>query len=103
MSLYTYNIMKEPVERKVGPARTFRRLLEGSELIVAPGAYDAITARLVEQAGFPLVYMTGAGTSAARGLPDYGLLTLTEMVENAGILARSVAAPVLADADTGYG
>ena len=58
---------------------------------------------LIEQAGFPAVYMTGAGTSAARGFPDYGLLTLTEMAENAGILARSIAVPLIADADTGYG
>jgi 2-methylisocitrate lyase-like PEP mutase family enzyme len=84
-------------------ARAFRALLSGSELIVAPGAYDALTARLVEQAGFPLVYMTGAGTAAARGFPDYGLVTLTEMAETAGVLARSVSVPVLADADTGYG
>ncbi len=82
---------------------SFRQLLESSELIVAPGAYDAITARLVEQAGFPLVYMTGAGTAAARGYPDYGLLTMTEMVDNAAVIARSVSVPVLADADTGFG
>jgi 2-methylisocitrate lyase-like PEP mutase family enzyme len=82
---------------------TFRRLLDSSELIVAPGAYDAITARLVEQAGFPLVYMTGAGTAAARGYPDYGLLTMSEMVDTAAVLARSVSVPVLADADTGFG
>lgn len=84
-------------------ARTLRRLLEAGPMIAAPGCYDAITARLTEQAGFPAVYMTGAGTSAARGYPDYGLLTLTEMAENAGILARSVAVPVISDADTGYG
>lgn len=82
---------------------SFRELLSRSELAVAPGAYDALTARLVEQAGFPLVYMTGAGASAARGYPDYGLLTLTEMVECARTIARSVALPVLSDADTGYG
>jgi 2-methylisocitrate lyase-like PEP mutase family enzyme len=77
--------------------------LDASELIVAPGAYDAITARLVDQAGFPLVYMTGAGTAAARGYPDYGLLTMSEMVDTAAVLARSVSIPVLADADTGFG
>jgi 2-methylisocitrate lyase-like PEP mutase family enzyme len=82
---------------------TFRHLLDSSELIVAPGAYDAITARLIEQAGFPLVYMTGAGTAAVRGYPDYGLLTLSEMVDTAAVLARSVSVPVLADADTGFG
>jgi 2-methylisocitrate lyase-like PEP mutase family enzyme len=87
----------------VRPANLFRHLLSSSGLLIAPGAYDALTARLIEQAGFPLVYMTGAGTAAARGFPDYGLVTLTEMAETAGVLARSVAIPVLADADTGYG
>jgi 2-methylisocitrate lyase-like PEP mutase family enzyme len=80
-----------------------RQLLQGPELVIAPGAYDALTARLVEQAGFPAVYMTGAGTAAARGYPDYGLLTMTEMVDNAALIARSVSVPVIADADTGFG
>jgi 2-methylisocitrate lyase-like PEP mutase family enzyme len=87
----------------VAAPASFRSLLSGPGLIVAPGAYDGLTARLIEQAGFPLVYMTGAGTAAARGFPDYGLLTMTEMVENAAVIAGSVSVPVLADADTGYG
>src|ERR1700728_3220020 len=82
---------------------TFRALLSHDGVVVAPGAYDAITARLIEQAGFHLVYMTGAGVSAARGYPDYGLLTMSEMVDSARVVARSVTTPVLADADTGYG
>ncbi len=82
---------------------TFRQLLDGDDLIVAPGAYDAITARAVQRAGFPMVHMTGAGVAASRGYPDYGLLTMTEMVDSAAILACSVDIPVLADADTGYG
>ncbi|MFI4988660.1 MAG: oxaloacetate decarboxylase [Alphaproteobacteria bacterium] len=57
----------------------------------------------MEQAGFPAVYMTGAGTAATLGYPDYGLVTMTEMVENAGRLAAAVGVPVVADADTGYG
>src|SRR5262245_176274 len=85
------------------PASAFRGLLSRSEPIVAPGAYDALTARLIGQAGSPPLYMSGAGTAAARGFPAYGLVTLTEMAEPAGVLARSVAIPVLADADTGYG
>ncbi len=80
-----------------------RELLTRAEMIVAPGAYDGITARLVEQAGFPAVYMTGAGTSASKGFPDYGLLTMTEMVENAAMMAPLVEIPLIADADTGYG
>jgi 2-methylisocitrate lyase-like PEP mutase family enzyme len=82
---------------------SLRALLQRSELIVAPGAYDGITARLVAQAGFPAVYMTGAGTAAAAGFPDYGLVTMTEMVENARRIAAVVDVPVIADADTGYG
>lgn len=80
-----------------------RRLLARPDMVVAPGAYDGIGARLIEQAGFPAVYMTGGGTSVARGYPDYGLLGMTEMVENAAVLARSISVPLIADADTGYG
>jgi 2-methylisocitrate lyase-like PEP mutase family enzyme len=80
-----------------------RQLLAGPELVIAPGAYDALGARLVEQAGFPAVYMTGAGTSLARGFPDFGLLGMSEMVENAAAIARTVAIPLVSDADTGYG
>jgi 2-methylisocitrate lyase-like PEP mutase family enzyme len=80
-----------------------KALLAKSETIAAPGCYDALTARLTEQAGFSAVYMTGAGVSAANGFPDFGLLTQTEMVAAAGVIARSVQVPVIADADTGYG
>jgi len=80
-----------------------RRLLAARDIVIAPGAYDAITARLIEQAGYPAVYMTGAGSSAARGFPDFGLLTMSEMVENARVLARSITIPLISDADTGYG
>ncbi len=84
-------------------ASQLRQLLQRPEIVVAPGVYDGLTARLSEQAGYPAVYMTGAGTSAALGYPDYGLLTMTEMVDNAALIARSVAVPVIADGDTGYG
>jgi len=80
-----------------------RQLISQPEMLVAPGAYDGITARLTEQAGFPAVYMTGAGTSMARGFPDFGLLSMSEMVDNAAVMARTVAIPVISDADTGYG
>jgi 2-methylisocitrate lyase-like PEP mutase family enzyme len=80
-----------------------RELLDGDELVVAPGAYDAFTARMVEDAGFPAVYMTGAGTAASLGYPDYGLLTLSEMAGNAARIAAAVEVPVIADADTGFG
>jgi 2-methylisocitrate lyase-like PEP mutase family enzyme len=80
-----------------------RALLRQGPMVVAPGAYDCITARLIEQAGFPAVYMTGAGTAATLGYPDYGLIGLTEMADNAGRIAAAVQVPVIADADTGYG
>lgn len=83
--------------------KEFRRLLAQNDIIRAPGVYDGITARIVEQHGFPAVYMTGAGTSMSLGYPDFGLLTQSEMTNNAGIIARTVDVPVISDADTGYG
>ncbi len=85
------------------PAGQLRALLRRDGMIVAPGAYDCIGARVIEQAGFAALYMTGAGTAATLGYPDYGLVTMTEMAENAGRLAAAVTIPVIADADTGYG
>src|SRR6202142_1366662 len=84
-------------------AGELRELLRQDGILTAPGAYDCITARMIEQAGFSAVYMTGAGTAAALGYPDYGLVTMSEMVENAGRIAAAVSVPVIADADTGYG
>lgn len=82
-----------------------RRLLAGPDLLVAPGAYDGLSARLIAQAGFPAVYMTGFGTAASvLGQPDVGLLTMSEMVARASALAPVVGdLPLIADADTGYG
>jgi 2-methylisocitrate lyase-like PEP mutase family enzyme len=84
-------------------ARRFRELMRRDGMVVAPGAYDCITARLIERAGFDAVYMTGAGTAARFGYPDFGLVTMSEMVMNAGQIADAVGVPVIADADTGYG
>ena len=82
----------------------FRKLLNDPGIIVAPGAYDCLTARLIESAGFPAVYMTGAGMSVSRlGYPDLGLATMTEMLDHARYMADAVDAPLIADADTGYG
>src|ERR1700753_1104637 len=89
--------------RSMTQARTLRDRFGQSGMVIAPGAYDALTAMLVAQAGFPAVYMTGAGTSVAHGYPDFGLLTATEMVANASRMARAVDIPLIADADTGYG
>jgi carboxyvinyl-carboxyphosphonate phosphorylmutase len=86
------------------PRARLRELLAGSDPVVAPGAYDALSARLVEQAGFGVVYMTGFGTTASLiGRPDVGLLGGAEMVDNARRIVAAVDVPVIADADTGYG
>ncbi|MDA8275420.1 MAG: isocitrate lyase/PEP mutase family protein [Actinomycetota bacterium] len=86
------------------PAPRLRQLLAGGDPVLAPGAYDALSARLVEEAGFPAVYLTGFGTAASHlGRPDVGLLTMTEMVDQARRIAAAVDLPVIADADTGYG
>src|SRR5262252_1783333 len=84
-------------------AARLRQLLRRQQMLLAPGAYDCITARTIAQAGFDAVYMTGAGTAATLGYPDYGLLTMSEMADNAGRIAAAVDVPVIADADTGYG
>lgn len=84
--------------------RTLRDLVATKSGLVVPGAYDGVSARLVERAGFSAVYMTGFGTSASRlGLPDLGYAGLAEMADHARNLAAAVGIPLIADADTGYG
>ena len=86
------------------PTTPLRQLLREPGIIMAPGAYDCLTAKIIENAGFPAVYMTGAGTSVATlGYPDLALATMGEMVGNAADIAATVSVPVIADADTGYG
>ncbi|MEL7156461.1 MAG: oxaloacetate decarboxylase [Actinomycetota bacterium] len=86
-----------------GPG-ALRALLDRPEPLLLPGCYDALGARLVEQAGFDAVYMTGFGTAASLlGRPDVGLLGLGEMVDNVRRVCAAVDRPVVADADTGYG
>lgn len=88
----------------VGARARLRALLADPAPLIAPGAYDALSARLVEQAGFEAVYLTGFGTSASLlGRPDVGLLSGAEMVDQARRLVDAVERPVIADADTGYG
>lgn len=85
-------------------AQQLKRLLEQREIVMAPGASDALTARLVQAAGFSALYMTGFGATAVRlGTPDLGLMTQTEMTTHARDMARAVSIPIIADADTGYG
>ena len=82
---------------------TLRRLLQGPEIIIAPGATDAFVARIVERTGFRAMYVTGAGISNSLGLPDLGLTTMTEIVARAKYITDAVKIPVISDADTGYG
>jgi 2-methylisocitrate lyase-like PEP mutase family enzyme len=86
------------------PRARLRELLAGPGPVVAPGSYDALSARLVEQAGFDVVYMSGFGSTASLiGRPDVGLLSGAEMIDNARRIVAAVDVPVIADADTGYG
>ncbi|HEY1520500.1 MAG TPA: isocitrate lyase/PEP mutase family protein [Solirubrobacteraceae bacterium] len=87
-----------------GAGPTLRERFEAGEMVLAPGCYDALGARLIEEAGFSAAYMTGFGSTASRlGRPDVGLMTQSEMVDNARRIADAVDIPVIADADTGYG
>jgi carboxyvinyl-carboxyphosphonate phosphorylmutase len=81
-----------------------KELLDDAEILVAPGAHDALTAKIIEKVGFDAVYMTGYGQSASHlGQADVGLLTMTEMVDRAAKFVEAVDIPVIADADTGFG
>lgn len=81
-----------------------REMLNAKEILVAPGAHDALTARVIEKCGFKAVYMTGYGQAAsALGKPDIGLLSMTEMIDRARKMASAVSIPVIADGDTGFG
>jgi len=93
-----------PMRFMISTRRLLRELLHREEIIVAPGAYDALSAKLVEEAGFPAVYVSGAAVSASLlGAPDVGLLTFSEMLAHAQRIVQAVRLPVIVDADTGYG
>ena len=86
------------------PAAKLRQLMARPGAIMAPGVADAMNARIVAKHGFEAIYMTGAGTTAVRlGMPDVGLLTMTEMADNAGRIAEASGLPLIADGDNGYG
>jgi carboxyvinyl-carboxyphosphonate phosphorylmutase len=85
------------------PRKKFRELVNGKGYVIVPGAYDPLTARLVQLAGFEAVYLTGGGYSRANGLPDLGLFTMSENVEFISRALEAVDIPVIADMDTGYG
>jgi 2-methylisocitrate lyase-like PEP mutase family enzyme len=84
-------------------AQSLRALLAQNRLLMAAGAYDVISARLVEEAGFPIVYYSGGVSAGALGYPDFGLRTLTEMVMQLEGVCRAVSVPVIADAEAGFG
>ncbi|MGA2410947.1 MAG: isocitrate lyase/PEP mutase family protein [Candidatus Binataceae bacterium] len=83
--------------------KRLRQLLAAPEMLVAPFVYDGLQAKIAERTGFSAIYMTGFGTAAARGFPDLGLLTMSEMVQNVHAIANAVRLPLICDADTGYG
>src|SRR5579872_50762 len=89
--------------RMISQGAKLRALMAEGKLIVAPGCYDGITAHAIVRAGFPALYMTGGGTAATMGFPDFGLTTMTELVQNVGRIRGVAEAPLIADADTGFG
>jgi methylisocitrate lyase len=84
-------------------SKKLRQLLKGKKLLVAPGAFDGLSARLVERAGFPLIYVTGGGIARSMGYPDMGLLTMSEVLGRVKNIVDVTSVPLIADADTGYG
>ncbi len=85
------------------PRRAALRAQLREGFVLAPGVYNGLFARLVEEAGFSAMYMTGFGTAARYGYPDTGLVTQTEMATNVRVVCAATSLPVIADADTGYG
>jgi 2-methylisocitrate lyase-like PEP mutase family enzyme len=85
------------------PSTALRKLIASDEIIVAPGVYDGMSARLVQRAGFAAVYATGGGIARSMGYPDLGLLGLTEVADRLSVIVEHAGVPVIADADTGYG
>jgi len=87
----------------VHPAAALRQLVRGDGIVVAPGVYDGLSARLARHAGFAAVYATGGGIARSMGYPDLGLLGMTEVIERVAGIVEHAGLPVIADADTGYG
>ena len=83
--------------------KTFKSLLQRDKLLVAPGCFDGLSARLVEEAGFEAAYLSGGAMARSMGIPDIGLVTMSETIERAAQVVSAVKIPVIADADTGYG
>jgi len=83
--------------------QTLKRLLNRKQLLVAPGCFDGLSARLVQEAGFEAAYLSGGAIARSMGIPDIGLVTMSESIERAAQVVSAIQIPVIADADTGYG
>ncbi|MCC7048358.1 MAG: oxaloacetate decarboxylase [Alphaproteobacteria bacterium] len=88
---------------RASAATRLRTLIATSDIVVAPGAYDGLTAKMIEEAGFAAVYCTGGGISRSRGQPDLGYTTLTELLERIGSMTETCPLPMIVDADSGFG
>jgi 2-methylisocitrate lyase-like PEP mutase family enzyme len=87
----------------MAPRQVLKRLLRREKLLIAPGCFDGLSARLVEEAGFEAAYLSGGAVARSMGIPDIGLVTMSEALERAAQVVSAVTIPVIADADTGYG
>src|ERR1700757_3273933 len=87
----------------MNPRQTLKELLRRKKLLVAPGCFDGLSARLVEEAGFEAAYLSGGAVARSMGIPDIGLVTMSEVIERAAQVVSVIKIPVIADADTGYG
>ena len=85
------------------PRQTLRQLFKRNQLLVAPGCFDGLSARLVEEAGFEAAYLSGGAVARSMGIPDIGLVTMSESIERAAQVVSAIKIPIIADADTGYG
>jgi 2-methylisocitrate lyase-like PEP mutase family enzyme len=87
----------------MNPRQLLKRLLQRDKLLVAPGCFDGLSARLVEEAGFEAAYLSGGAVARSMGIPDIGLVTMSEAIERAAQVVSAIKIPIIADADTGYG
>ncbi|MGE5302178.1 MAG: isocitrate lyase/PEP mutase family protein [Alphaproteobacteria bacterium] len=85
------------------PRQSLKQLLKRNKLLVAPGCFDGLSARLVQESGFEAAYLSGGAVARSMGIPDIGLVTMSETIERAAQVVSAIAIPVIADADTGYG
>lgn len=87
----------------MSPRQRLKELLQRNKLLVAPGCFDGLSARLVEEAGFEAAYLSGGAVARSMGIPDIGLVTMSEAIERAAQVVSAIKIPIIADADTGYG